>query len=115
VRQIVCLIAVLGTLGWLACVLPGPPPMPSQDRDPLGVWRRTAAGWENSNAWTAPDPSHPPAMHPLLAALFLIVGTVGGTQLVKAAPPDAGQTHPAVQDLQPNDGTPLPGRIIHAR
>jgi hypothetical protein len=102
---------LLGALGWLACVLPGPPPVHSDARVPLDPWRRTAAGWENSITWAAPAQRRPPVVHPLIAALFLILGTLGGTQLVKSADPDAGHARPTACDPQAEVGTLLSGRI----
>jgi hypothetical protein len=84
VRQIVSLIALLGTLGWLACVLPDLPPEQSNATDPLGPWRRTTAGWENSSAWSAPALRCPPDLHPLVASAVLLVGVLGGALLVRS-------------------------------
>jgi hypothetical protein len=111
VRQMVWLMVLLGAWGGSACVLSGPPPARGDARDPLGPWRRTAAGWENSLAWTAPAQRRPPLVHPLIAALCLILGTLGGTRLVKSAHPDAGHARPAACDSQTEDETFLSGRI----
>ncbi|MBN2579269.1 MAG: hypothetical protein JXB10_09785 [Pirellulales bacterium] len=82
VRRVVWLILLLGTLGWLACVLPGSRPVCCRAPDPLGPWRRTAAGWETCTSWTTPAQRQPPPVHPLWAAAVQLAGVVGGTLLV---------------------------------
>lgn len=70
-QQIVGLVLILFGLGWLACEMPT---APAKQLSPVEVtWRRTCEGWERAN-WLRDDLSRePPALHPAILALVLLL------------------------------------------
>jgi len=67
-------------IGWAACLVPARPPEVShREAATFSTWRRTAIGWEQTDAWSPPPPAAPVAPHPLLllGGQMIAAGTAG--------------------------------------
>ena len=81
-QRIVGLILILWGLGWLASQMPS---MSDQSRSPANSsWRRTCVGWERADRLQGDAPPPPPAVHPAVLGLGLLLFALSG--LIGLAP-----------------------------
>ena len=67
-QWILALVIFLVGLGWIAVEYE--PPLSGEPAVVESPWRRTANGWERVERWGQTSAPTPPALHPLLVAVF---------------------------------------------
>ncbi len=86
-QKIGWIMAILCGLSWWASEMPLPgdaSPPPAQTEN---VWRRTVNGWEKTSEWILPPDKSPPAFHPgILGLLMILIPTTVG--IAKMEPAD---------------------------
>jgi hypothetical protein len=80
--RVAAVLLILLGLGWLASRIPAAPRTPP----PTTVWRRTCDGWQRADWLNGEVSRRPPAFHPALLALVLVLFAVAA--LLGLAPED---------------------------
>jgi hypothetical protein len=69
-QRIVGALLVLWGLGWLASEIPV---APDHEQPPMSSWRRTGDGWERAEWLYGNVSRQPPALHPAVVGLALLL------------------------------------------